>query len=115
MNNKYVRAAIIVAVCLHLVACGDNPKPDRAAKKQERIEQAKGILAKTPQPRTYNFDGNQLVVVGIPLADDHGFIDVQRCYVWRDAEYKTSTLSCPSAQENPMDLSGGATPDSIHP
>ena len=107
MNNRYVKAAIIVAL---LSGCGDKP-PDRTTKKQERIEQSKGILAKTPQPRTYNFDGNQLVVVGIPSADDHGFIDVQRCYVWRDAEYKTSTLSCPSAQEVPLDLSGGATSD----
>jgi hypothetical protein len=101
----------IICVAVLLAGCGDKPVPNRVEKKQARIEAAKIIVSKTPQPHTYDFDGNQLVVVGIPAADEAGFVDVQTCYVWRDESYKTASISCPSDQTSPVVLPGGPTFD----
>ena len=86
-------------IALLLVGCSDKPKPDRAARKQERIEAAKVIVKRTPQPKTYRIDGHQLIMVELPESDDQGYIEAHKCFIWRDAEYKTATMSCPNAQE----------------
>jgi len=33
-------------------------------------------------------------VIDIPVVDASGLAEVQRCYVWRDQEFRSSTLSC---------------------
>lgn len=45
-------------------------------------------------PRSYRFDGSELKVIEVPVKDGSGFVDMQRCFVWRDAEFKSATLSC---------------------
>lgn len=38
--------------------------------------------------KTIKLDSGEMVVVDLP--------DYQRCYVWRDIEFKTASLQCPS-------------------
>jgi len=33
-------------------------------------------------------------VIDVPVLDSTGLLDVQRCFVWRDQEFRSSTLSC---------------------
>lgn len=60
----------------------------------KRMEAADAILSKTPVPRSYRIDGNELKVIDVPIKDGSGYLDNQRCFVWRDAEFKSATLSC---------------------
>ena len=63
-------------------------------------------LAKTPTPRVYQIDGNDLLVVKIPLKDPYsGGLDVQTCFVWRDATYRTATITCPQSPDPDTDNS----------
>jgi hypothetical protein len=84
---------ILILLAAALPACSDSvAKPKRA----ERQQAAEAALAKTPVPRSYRFDGNELKVIEIPVSDGAGFVDLQRCFVWRDQEFKTATLQCPA-------------------
>lgn len=60
---------------------------------------AEAQLAKPPVSRTYTIQGNQIQVVELPVADTSGFVDQQRCFIYRDAEFKTSSISCESRPE----------------
>lgn len=87
---------LITAAAL-LAGCADDEHSTAAARKaykEKRQAKAESVLSKTPVPRTYNLQGNQLHVVEVPVADSSGFVDVQRCFIWRDQEFKQATMSC---------------------
>jgi hypothetical protein len=87
-----------LAALMALPGCSDSTaKPRRTA--QDRQQAAEAALSRTPVPRTYRFDGNELKIIDVPVADSAGFVDIQRCYVWRDAEFRTATLSCGAQPE----------------
>jgi hypothetical protein len=78
---------------LLLIGCS-KPEPDRKEKMHARIEAAKQVESKTPEPRTYTINGHQLVVVDLSSADSEGYIDEHKCFIWRDVEFRTATMSC---------------------
>lgn len=97
LGNGYtagMRAALLI-VCLVAVGCTGEPvkNPPRKSLADRRAD-AQAALSKTPTPRTYRIDGNELKVIDIPVLDASGLAEVQRCFVWRDQEYRSSTLSC---------------------
>lgn len=93
------RPALILAVGL-LAACGKGPsEQERLANRSVRIERAQKIISKPIEPRVQKVGPNELVTVEVPSADRLGYIDSQRCYVWRDLEFRTASLSCPHAPE----------------
>ena len=106
------KAALILLVIL--AGCSQEPVPKRVQNKQERIERAKIVTSKTPEPKTYTINGSQLLVVDVPTADSAGFIDFQKCFVWRDSEFKMSSLSCPSQQDSPELPMTGSTQEPTH-
>ena len=76
-----------------VAGCSDEtPKP--RSTRAERAAKAEELLLKTPLPRTYAIGANQLLVLEIPVKDSTNFVDIQRCFVWRDTELKTSSISC---------------------
>ena len=93
----------LLAAPLFLVGCPSTPPADLAAaskaNKERRMLKAEAQLAKPPVPRTYTIQGNQIQVVELPVADTSGFVDQQRCFIYRDAEFKTSSISCESRPE----------------
>lgn len=64
---------------------------ERRAKRQQVAEDR---LAQTPQPRVYKYADGELRIIEVPVKDFTGDLDHQRCFVWRDTEFKTATLSC---------------------
>lgn len=86
---------IAVFVPLVLAGCGRSEPghPPKLSKKQ-RAEAAETALSKNPEVRTYRLDGNELKSIEVPVKDASGFVDSQRCFVWRDQEFKTATISC---------------------
>jgi hypothetical protein len=92
---------------LALAACSDRPDvKSTVARREDRIKRAEVTLARPPDTRTINVGNNQLLVVEIPVADNFGFVDTQRCFVWRDAEYKSASFQCPSDSNAGAPLTG---------
>lgn len=92
----------LIAVAALLAGCADDDISTAAARKahaDKRQAKADAALSKTPVPRTYQVGPNQLQVLDIPVSDGSGFVETQRCLVWRDAEFKTATMSCPQQAE----------------
>jgi hypothetical protein len=91
---------VLVALAVpFLGSCGNGePSPEARKERRERRQAAaEGALGKTPQPRTYRYQDGELRVMEVPSADKFGYVDHQRCYIWRDTEFKTSSISCPEA------------------
>lgn len=53
------------------------------------------LVDKTPIPRRLKIDGHDLLVIDIPSKNPAGFVESQRCYVWRDTQFNTATMTCP--------------------
>lgn len=87
---------IIVAAAVLLCACTDDSpsRESRQERRKAREAKAEETLARGPQTRSYSVGAHQLVVIEAPVKDSTGFVDVQRCFVWRDADFRQSTLSC---------------------
>lgn len=86
-------------VVVALAGCGEPAPPMSAAKKASRQEKAEAALSANPVPRSYRFDGSELKVIEVPVKDGSGFVDLNRCYIWRDQEFKTASISCESRPE----------------
>jgi hypothetical protein len=84
----------LLLVALVLAGCGDTSADKPRKTQKERNADAEVLLSRTPESRTYRFESNELKVIEVPVKDASGFVDIQRCFVWRDQEFKTATLSC---------------------
>lgn len=92
----------LFVICFSVVGCKNNTVDAAVASKSrndKRAATAEILLSKTPVPRTYVIQGNQLQVLDIPVLNNSGFVEMQRCMVWRDAEFKTVSISCPQQAE----------------
>lgn len=85
---------VLIGLVVVLAGCGDEPaKPRRTP--AERAEAAELKLQRTPIPRVYRYGDGELRVLEVPVKDTTGgFVDMQRCFLWRDEAFKTATLSC---------------------
>lgn len=90
---------LCLLVAVGLAGCGDPAPPTTSARAAQRQERAEKALSTTPVPRSYRFDGNELKVIEVPVKDGSGFVDSNRCYIWRDQEFKTASISCESRPE----------------
>lgn len=88
MLKPLLLATLLLASCTPDAPKVANRTPaERAARAEEK-------LVVLPPPRTYPVGQNELLVMEVPVADSDHFVDKQRCFVWRDAEFKQSTMSC---------------------
>ncbi len=90
--------ALIAVVCLGSSGKGPSEQ-ERLANRTARIEKAQTAISKPLAHRVQQVGKNELLTVEIPSADHLGYIDTQRCYVWRDLEMRTASLSCPHPPE----------------
>jgi hypothetical protein len=104
-------------VFIFLTACGEtdpSPAAQRSTRTRERIAKAELASRQPPRVITHRVGNGELVVLEIPVVLSSGFADVQRCFLWRDIELKTSSLHCPAESDAPP-LEGGVTTDDPHP
>lgn len=92
-----MKSAALGLAVLALVACGKEPSQE--SRRAARIERANAELAKPATQRVRQVGANELVTVEVPIADQLGFTETQRCFVWRDLEMRTASLSCPQPPE----------------
>lgn len=101
-----MRIAVLLFIYLSLAACSDGaPRNSQTAKEKRaaRIAKAEDLLSVTPVPRTYTVGGNQLIVLDVPTRNGYGFVDSQKCFVWRDHELNMASISCPQPAEISVD------------
>ena len=82
----------LTLLAVFLFGCSQEPaKPMKT--RRERLAEAEAKIAVTPTPRSYRLDGNELKVIDVPVM---GLTDIetQRCFVWRDVEFRTASISC---------------------
>lgn len=88
---------ILLAAAMALAGCGDTVAEAPRKNRQDRAASTEAALNQTPAPRTYHIGDNELKVVDVPVSGVSGFVSTQRCYVWRDLELRSVTMSCPAA------------------
>lgn len=92
-----------LALLLILAGCSEavsvpRPRPDP--------EQA---LAQTPAPRTYRYAEGELKVFEVPIRAGR-MVDRQTCILWRDSEFRTASLQCPSDGSDAGPIPGESKP-----
>ena len=102
MLRAMIHRATLVCIALAVVSCGGGdvePRQDRETRRADRVRKADDQVAKGPRTVTHQLPNGQLVVMDVPVADSMGFVESQRCFVWRDMEFHTATVSCPQSPE----------------
>lgn len=85
-------------LCLVVLLSGcdvSQEKQARAQRKVERQERAEVHAAQPPVIRTHDTTEGQLLVLDVPVATD-GIRERQKCFVWRDAQARSASLTCPT-------------------
>lgn len=104
-----MRSLIALAITALLSGCwssaGEPPKQYRT--KAQRLNDAEIAVSKTPTPRTYRLSNGELQVIDLPTADSAGWLNIRRCFLWRDTEFRQSSISCMP----PDDLIGERAPE----
>ena len=103
-----MRTVLVLIACIGLAACYNN-KPSAEDLKvareleQKRVKKEADValaISKPLSPRMLQAGVHELVVLDVPSSAGMELIEKQRCYVWRDAEFKTATISCPSGAKD---------------
>lgn len=91
-----MRVVQALLACVVLVACDKKPTAQEA-RQQRAIQDAQRVAAinKPLAPRVLQAGTHELVVVEVPSATHKTLVSKQLCYVWRDAEFRTASISCP--------------------
>lgn len=98
MKVAPIIGALLVAVGVGIGCSEKKPDPQIKANEERRAARIQAKVAAQPVPRAYQINGNELLVVDILSEGEfRSSVDRQRCYIWRDKELKTSSISCPHA------------------
>lgn len=87
--------SLALVLLLLLVACSnDRSAPQARAERKARIAAAaEAHESKPPVVRSHSVNGNQLLIIDVPVVDAAGSKERQRCFVWR--EQGLASISCP--------------------
>lgn len=95
------RSLALVVVALTVAGCEQGRTPAQVAETEaKRVAADAAFLQKLAEPRVLQAGAHQIVVVEVPQLESGVLRSVQRCFVWRDAEFRTSTMSCPGANSD---------------
>jgi hypothetical protein len=87
--------ATFYALVLATASCGGSAS-DRQAKSEyeSTLAAAKAKLSEPVNPRVVRVGSHEMLVVEVPTLD-YGIVpSSQRCFVWRDLEFRSATMSC---------------------
>ena len=81
-----------------LASCSVKPDADdRAERRAKREAAAAAHVAKPPTAREHAMENGALVVLDVPTTDGYSK-DRQKCFVWRDSQFRTANITCPSRE-----------------
>ena len=94
-----MKTVTIMITCIALSGCDGRKSATQQADAQRARHEAAAktmlVVSAPLKPRVLQAGEHQLVVIDVPSVAMDTFVQTQRCYVWRDAEFKTATMSCP--------------------
>ena len=106
-----LRLTLIVLV---LQGCSDAPADVPRRSKEERRQDAIRLAQQPPSQTSHRLRSGELIVLDVPVVVAPGVADVQKCFVFRDAEYQSSSISCPSDATGVVSP-GGPEPEKPYP
>jgi hypothetical protein len=77
-----------------LLGCTDDKPKGRLNPDPKRIAVMELQLSQAPKTRSYKVGAHELMVVDLPVQSGRVFVERQRCFVWRDSEFRTASMSC---------------------
>lgn len=95
---------LALALSFILAGCNNSVTDKPIKTRQQRTADTEARLNNGPTQRTYKVAGGEFKVLDAPVSGFGGFtVRTQQCFVWRDAEYRTASLSCPHPPELTLD------------
>lgn len=85
-----------LAGCSRGDAASDLPAPGSKERAAARMQRARDLAAKPPGVTRHHTDAGDLLVMEVPIVLPGGLPDTQHCFVWRDAELHSASISCPA-------------------
>lgn len=108
--SGWVVAAAAAALGVWACSGGDDRQSDASRRLDKRRAQsavADAQVKAAPAARTYDVNGHQLVVVDVLSKDSYNLIESQKCFIWRDSEFKTASIACPAQLPDASEPSSG--------
>ena len=90
-----MKIAACLAALILLVGCDQLFSP----KKKAPMMTSETLSNAPARSVSREVNGNQLVVLDIPVVSLGALTDIQHCFVWRDREFKTASISCPGSKD----------------
>jgi outer membrane biogenesis lipoprotein LolB len=104
-------AALLLVGCSQAAEHETTPRLT-AADRKAFSEHAKSL---PPDTHTYQVQGNQLLVVDVPVDGTAKRVESQKCFVWRDQEFKTASIQCPADTPGDLAIQGGPEQETNQP
>lgn len=73
-------------VCSLLVACSETPRP----------KVVRAVVNPQPDSRAYQVRSGELIVIDVPIGGNARYSESQKCFVFRDTEFRTASMQCPN-------------------
>ena len=97
-----MRYLLLLLTISTLAGCGESKPTSQQAKSTASKEDWRRIDAQraheAPDVIIQKLDGGEMVVLTVPTGGTAKRLDVQRCFLWRDKYYRTTSMSCPADQ-----------------
>lgn len=99
-----LRRALVIALAgsVLIAGCGPSEAEREAAREKDKQQRAAKIakqLSRPLEPTHHTVGPHEIISVAVPHATEYNSVEMQRCFIWRDAEFKTSSIACPSPPE----------------
>ena len=113
-GDSVKRLVIAMTALACLVACDRDSEKRQAAQTAEWLKseaRAKAKVSAPITPRTLQVGPHEVLVIDVPSVEFGTLVENQRCYVWRDAEFRVSSMSCPHQPAMAHDLGDDESTD----
>ena len=99
-----MRSPIALLILASLVGCGESKPPSSKLTSEQRSKIDTQRAHEPPGMIVQKIDGGEMVVLTVPTGGTEKRLDVQRCFLWRDSYYRTTSMSCPADQSGFEDV-----------
>lgn len=110
---RRMRWLLVLVLGSVVAGCGDSEASaaDAARRRQEQrreLTRRSELAAQQPPKVTrHRLENGELLVLDVPVVLQYGGLDAAKCFLWRDYEFKTASLQCPSDAEGPVPTGPG--------
>lgn len=93
-----MRFSIALLILAALSGCGESRQPASKVSQEQRSKTHADRSREPPGIVVHKTETGDMVVMTVPTGGTAKLLDVQRCFIWRDLEFKSTAMSCPGEQ-----------------